>query len=407
MKYKNTKNSIFILFISFLFLFFPLNASAEVLFGEAYYQTLHKHLTQAEGSITIAMYFIYPDFEDPDNPINQLLNDLVDAKQRGVNVKVVLEGSKLNVSRRAYQKLRQNEVKVYFDTPEHLLHIKGVAIDDRYVFVGSANWSKSAMEKNYEATHFANSPQDAETLTKYINEIPIQKEDVFLPYTSGGNLSADFLLSTKLGRRLIKSHGDKQFDLYLLLCKIQQETGKSQITIDYESIAKQLGYTELDDLKKYPNQQHYFYQQIYHLLTRLKRHGLIDYKKEEVTLKNNVSEKPVIIIPFEFWDYKYSDSLSMVAQYMYFICLNEASRSTKYPVWFRSQKDMVKLYGMSERSITNAVSELEKKGIIEVTRDKSTLPDFSDRKANVYKILPLPQLEEMTMQSSGDTILNY
>ena len=143
------------------------------------------------------------------------------------------------------------------------------------------------------------------------------------------------------------------------------------------------------------------------MLTRLKRHGLIDYKKEEVTLKNNVSEKPVIIIPFEFWDYKYSDSLSMVAQYMYFICLNEASRSTKYPVWFRSQKDMVKLYGMSERSITNAVSELEKKGIIEVTRDKSTLPDFSDRKANVYKILPLPQLEEMTMQSSGDTILNY
>ena len=398
MKHKNIKNSLLALLISAIILLFPLTASAEVLFGEAYYQTLHKHLTQAEESITIGMYFIYPNFEDPDNPINQLLNDLIDAKQRGVDVKVVLEGSKLNVSRRAYQKLRQNGVKVYFDTPEHLLHTKGVVIDNRYMFLGSANWSKSAIEKNYEATHFADSPQDAETLTKYINNIPIQKEDVFSPYTSGVSLSTDFLLSPKMGRRLIKSQGDKQFDLYLLLCKIQQETGKTRITIDYESIAKQMGYAELDDLKKYPSQSHYFYQQIYHLLTRLKRYGLIDYQKGKVTLKNNVSENPAIIIPFEFWDYKYSDSLSMVAQYMYLVCLNEASRSTKYPVWFRSQKDMVKLYGISKRSITKAVIELEKKGIIEVTRDKPTPPDFSDRKANVYKLLPLPQLQELPVE---------
>lgn len=251
--------------------------------------------------------------------------------------------------------------------------------------------------KNNEATIFTDSSQEAATLTKYINKIPIQEEDVFSPYTSGVSLSADFLLSPKFGRRLVKSHGDKQFDLYLLLCKIQQETGKTLITIDYESIAKQLGYTELEDLKKYPSQHDYFYQQIYHLLTRLERCGLLNYQKGKVTLKNNVSEKLAIIIPFEFWDYKYSDNLSMVAQYMYLVCLNEASRSTKYPVWFRSQKDMVKLYGISERSITKAVSELEEKGILEVTRDKPTPPNFSDRKANVYKLLPLPQLQEAMM----------
>jgi len=392
MKHKNIKNLSLVFLISFICLSFPSNTSAEVLFGEAYYQTLHKHLTQAEESITIAMYFIYPNFEDPDNPINQLLNDLIDAKQRGVDVKVVLEGSKLNVSRRAYQKLRQNGVNVYFDTPKQLLHVKGIVIDNRYLFLGSANWSKSAIEKNQEATIFVDSPKDAVILTKYFNEIPIQKENVLLPYASGVSLSTDFLLSPKLGRRLLKNHGDKQFDLYLLLCKIQQETGKSQITINYDSIAKQMGYTELEYLGKYPSQHEYFYQQIYHLLTRLKRSGLISRQKGEVILKNNVSENPAIIIPFEFWDYKYSESLSMVAQYMYLVCLNEANRSAKYPVWFRSQKDMVRLYGISKRSITKAVSELEEKGIIEVTRDKSTPPDFSDRKANVYKLLPLSQV---------------
>ena len=156
MKYKNTRNSIFILFISYIFIFFPLNVSADILFGKSYHQTIHKYFTQAENSITIAMYFIYPNFEDSDNPINQLVSDLIAAKQRGVDVKVVLEGSKLNVSRLAYQKLRKNGVKVYFDTPKNLLHIKGVVIDNRYIFLGSANWSKAAIEKNYEATYFVN-----------------------------------------------------------------------------------------------------------------------------------------------------------------------------------------------------------------------------------------------------------
>ena len=392
MKYKNIKNSIFILFISFIFLFFPLNASAEILFGKEYQQTLHNHIIQAEDSITVAMYFIYSNFEDLDNPIDQLVTDLIEANQRGVDVKVVLEGSKLNVSRLAYQKLRQNGIKVYFDTPAYLLHIKGVVIDNRYIFLGSANWSKAAIEKNYEATYFIDSPEEAEILTQYINNIPIQKEDIFLPYSSGVNLSADFLLSPKLGRRLLKSHGHKKYELYLLLCKSQQETGKSQIIINYESIAKQMGYTELDDLGKYSSQYRYFWQRMNHLLTFLKRYGLIDYSKGEVILKNNNPENLYITIPFEYWDYKYYDSLSMVAQYMYLICLHEANKSATYPVWFRSQKDMVKLYGISEGSITKAVSELEEKGIIEVTRSQPIPPDFSDRKANVYKILPLSQL---------------
>ncbi|HDO25574.1 MAG TPA: hypothetical protein ENG95_02865 [Nitrospirae bacterium] len=66
----------------------------------------------------------------------------------------------------------------------------------------------------------------------------------------------------------------------------------------------------------------------------------------------------------------------MRAKYIYLICLYEASRSTRYPFWFRSQKDMSKLYGISDNTISLALMELEEKGIIEVTRDKPTPPDF-------------------------------
>ena len=71
----------------------------------------------------------------------------------------------------------------------------------------------------------------------------------------------------------------------------------------------------------------------------------------------------------------------MRAKYMYLVSLYEAARSTRYPLWFRSQKDMSELYGISDTTISLGLLELEEKGIIEITRDKKTPPDFSDRKA--------------------------
>ena len=102
--------------------------------------------------------------------------------------------------------MKENNIAVYFDTPEHLLHIKGVAIDDRYIFLGSANWSRAAIEDNYEATYFEDSPQDALAFRKYVDKIPIQENDIFLPQAKGVSISKDFLLSPELGRTLLNPH---------------------------------------------------------------------------------------------------------------------------------------------------------------------------------------------------------
>ncbi|MDD5130752.1 MAG: hypothetical protein PHS66_06895, partial [Candidatus Omnitrophica bacterium] len=97
----------------------------------------------------------------------------------------------------------------------------------------------------------------------------------------------------------------------------------------------------------------------------------------------------LIRIPFEYWEYGYPNRLSMRAKYMYLICLYEAGQSTRYPFWFRSQKDISRLYGISDTTISLGLQELEKQGVIEITRDKSSSPDFSKRKANVYRMLAL------------------
>lgn len=393
MRFKRASTlSLFFFLFCFIIPFFPLTAFADVLFGKAYYETLHKYLIQSQKSIYVAMYFIIINPADKADPVNQLVNDLVAAKNRQVNVKVILEDSKLKENRLAYEKLRASNVTVYFDTSEHLLHIKEVVIDDRYIFAGSANWSRAAIEDNYEATYFEDSRSDAFASKKYIDSIPIQKKDIFLPQASGVNISTDFILNSNSGRSLLKAEALKQFDLYLLLCKLQQETGQASLDIDYDYLANKMGYAVPKDSGWYRDGHHYFYERIHRSLTRLKRRGLIDYNKGKVTLKADNAKKesvPFIIIPFEYWEYGYSATLSMRAKYMYLICLYEAARSTRYPCWFRSQEDMSKLYGISDTTISLGLLELEENGIIEITRDKLSPPDFSRRKANVYRMLSL------------------
>ena len=368
------------------FLFFSSFLFADILCGKTYQQTLREYITRAKGSIVVAMYFIILE-PGGGGPINELVDDLVDAKKRGVDVRVILEDSKFKENRLAYQKLKENGIIVYFDTPEHLLHVKGVVIDDRYVFIGSANWSRAAIEDNYEVTCFSDSLEDGLAFKEYVEGIPFQNKDMFLPSVEGVAISSDFLLLPETGRSLLKSRAVKQLDLYLLLRKIQYENGEVSFSVDYDVLAKAMGYTVRGKLGKYRNQHHYFYERIHRSLARLRRYGLIDYKKGVVSL--NLKDNLSIVIPFEYWDY--AGKLSMRAKYMYLICLYEAGRSSRYPCWFRSQKDMAKLYGISDTTISLGLLELEEKGIIEVLSDRPTPPDFSNRKANVYKMLGLPQ----------------
>ena len=111
--------------------------------------------------------------------------------------------------------------------------------------------------------------------------------------------------------------------IHLLLCKIQKDTGKSYFDIDYDSLAERMGYMAPKDLGEYRNEHEYYYERIHRSLKRLKGYGLIDYRKGKVTLKaNSITETsdPLITIPFEYWEYGYSDSLSMRAKYIYLIC---------------------------------------------------------------------------------------
>jgi len=83
---------------------------------------------------------------------NSLADALIDARQRGVSVKVILEPS-VYQNNNIFNKLINSGIGVSWASKKfHNTHSKFVIIDDDIVFVGSMNWSENALKYNREAS---------------------------------------------------------------------------------------------------------------------------------------------------------------------------------------------------------------------------------------------------------------
>jgi phosphatidylserine/phosphatidylglycerophosphate/cardiolipin synthase-like enzyme len=86
------------------------------------------------------MYFI-DDTKRGDEPVESYLVDaLINAKKRGVKVKIVLENT-VALNKIAYNRLIENGVQVFWDHNSQITHSKLIVIDNKLVVIGSTNWS--------------------------------------------------------------------------------------------------------------------------------------------------------------------------------------------------------------------------------------------------------------------------
>ncbi len=131
------------------------NKPVSVVANRDYTSFLFSSFGESKDYIHIAMYMMkyYP--YDSTNGVSQLHEELIDAKEKGIDVKVILEWSDYNSSLNAtnestYVYLESKGIDVRFDSPSVTTHVKLIIVDDRIAFVGSTNWSKSALEENNE-----------------------------------------------------------------------------------------------------------------------------------------------------------------------------------------------------------------------------------------------------------------
>jgi cardiolipin synthase A/B len=103
---------------------------------------LRKLIRSSTRSIKVAMFTLT-------HPI--LIDELVKAKKRHIDVKVYIDQtSGSGASKKAIERLKNAHITTKLCKSNKLFHHKYICIDDNMLICGSANWTKSAFEKNYD-----------------------------------------------------------------------------------------------------------------------------------------------------------------------------------------------------------------------------------------------------------------
>jgi phosphatidylserine/phosphatidylglycerophosphate/cardiolipin synthase-like enzyme len=98
-------------------------------------------ISQARKSIYVAIYSFTRD---------GLTRALIDAKNRGVEVKVIMEEENAYGQGSEYRMLKEAGVDIRLDGNPALMHHKFMVVDGEIIVTGSYNWSTAAEDKNDE-----------------------------------------------------------------------------------------------------------------------------------------------------------------------------------------------------------------------------------------------------------------
>jgi phosphatidylserine/phosphatidylglycerophosphate/cardiolipin synthase-like enzyme len=159
-----------------------------------YYPLTHEAFLNAKERIRVVQrqaqyYTMIPSYDtnkerkpgDPISQMNVLIKDLLDAKKRGVDVEVVLDGelrkSKStgewrinNKNEDIAMRLVAGNVTVYYDSLTTQTHAKMVLVDDQAI-IGSTNWTHNAVEIGNEASILIKSKEVAEIYEKFFKDL--------------------------------------------------------------------------------------------------------------------------------------------------------------------------------------------------------------------------------------------
>ncbi len=81
-----------------------------------------------------------------------LTNALIKAKQSGIDVKIIMDANSVGTNNTTHVTLRENKIPLKTENYAGKMHSKSIIIDDKYIIVGSMNFSNSGEHRNDENT---------------------------------------------------------------------------------------------------------------------------------------------------------------------------------------------------------------------------------------------------------------
>jgi cardiolipin synthase len=150
--------------------------NVEVVTDREYFPIVHQALREAGDSIHVMMYKIGYYEKYPDSPSNILIRDLIEAKQRGVEVEVILDVSDWNQkvtrdNKNTGRILSEYGIEVGYDPLPINTHAKLVIIDDIITILGSTNWAYYSLAHNNEVSVLIRSKEVAQKFSHYFQKI--------------------------------------------------------------------------------------------------------------------------------------------------------------------------------------------------------------------------------------------
>ena len=405
MNNKNILRRSLLLFVSIFFLYgqvaFSYQADVENISPDQYFQTTLNELTQAKQSVYVVMYLASVDPTEPNSQVSQLLKALVDAKNRGVQVKVILDQNLdftdepgpneiyKNKNQATFEYLRTNGIEVFYDTAEIYTHAKAIVVDRQVSIFGSTNWSKAALTKNNEVNALIRSKEFSENLINQFNQIKLQE---YIPaiVTPSVKIPRDFLTKEKMLGEIVSQSDERTFDVYLYLLGQYNQNKDSKVELNYDNLAVSLG---IDKMGKED-----YRRQITKILLKLKeKYKLIDFENPtrgqdaEITLKDSKTNS--FDLPTAYWKYLWNRKLNLSAKTMYLIVLSNTGPSS--PSISMSREDLSNRYSISESFISDGTKALRIHNLLDVQYSKLEDQNYSNRQPNVYTPKPLYDPSEL------------
>ena len=223
-----------------------------------YEQAVIDLIDNARESVVIGMYYITTELER-NNPVKMLLNDLVEAEERGVEVEIYLNTKFPDVTYEEivgddeFKRLKEAGCEVYFIPEGRRMHDKLVIVDRRYVVEGSMNWSIIALRNNFESATLIDSPELAkEKIARLEGIYRTQKEKEDGGKEKRAPLYLDSILDNieikkaliedeRYFPEMLKRSDRRVMDFYLILIAYSQKIGKDEFFLDLEDAGLGLG----------------------------------------------------------------------------------------------------------------------------------------------------------------------
>ncbi len=392
--------------------------------GTKYFPAVKEALAKAEKSIYIAMFTIESSLYKENSKANQLIDELIEVKKRGIDVEVILDQNVDFVQRRhtsdwetkikstrAYKRLKDAGIKVYYDEPTRYTHAKAIVIDKKIVILGSTNWTESAFDNNIETDVLINSEGLAQEILGYLATIKKDEEIGKYIESIGPStpISWEFLENPAFAPEMIKAQDERAFDDYLFLLKNYDGNPQAKLTIFYDTVAKYLGIYEgwtITDYRRQITKVFRRLEQKYKLIKFQPRYA----KEATITLLNY--EEPVKVyevpqelyfeLPDDYFNFGWNRELSLRAKFCLLINLANTDISDIKPFWSKSVSTITKQFGgIGQDVIHKGMAELRRKKLIEVKYDTLSGKPYEERRPKMYKILKLYDSKERELKLKG------